>query len=72
MEINGAGSEAIQAWDPDISLLKGFQIIFSKQKALFEIGNAKRRNGAPTIGLLTLARLYRRQQQLIALYPPSN
>ena len=72
MEINGAGSEAIQAWDPDIGLLHAFRIIFAKQRLLFAIGHAQRRKGAVPIGLLLLARLYRRQQRLIALYPPSN
>ena len=72
MEINGAGSEAIQAWDPDIGVFKGFQMIFAKQRILFAIGDARRRNGIAPIRLLALARLYWRQQRLIARYPPSN
>lgn len=40
MEVNGAGSEAIQAWDPDTSLVSAFRIIFSKQRLLFAIGAA--------------------------------
>lgn len=72
MEVNGAGSEAIQAWDPDAGLLRGFALIFAKQRKLFAIGDAMRRRGVRPIGLLTLARLYRRQQQLIRGYPPSN
>lgn len=72
MEINGAGSEAIEAWDPDIGLLEGFRMIFAKQHLLFAIGAAQRRAGVRPIGLLQLARLNRRQQRLIAQYPPSN
>jgi hypothetical protein len=72
MEVNGAGSEAIEAWDPDIGVIQGFRMIFAKQRILFAIGDARRRCGIHPIGLLTLARLYRRQQRLIALYPPSN
>jgi len=72
MEINGAGSEAIQAWDPEIGMVQGFRMIFAKQRVLFAIGHARRRSGVAPIGLLALARLYRRQQRLIALYPPSN
>ena len=72
MEINGAGSEAIQAWDPEIGLIEGFRIIFAKQRVLFAIGAANRRGGAQPIGLLALARLNRRQRRLIAGYPPSN
>lgn len=72
MEINGAGSEAIQAWDPGVGLLRGFAMIFAKQRALFAIGDAMRRRGARPIGLLALARLNRRQNLLIGRYPPSN
>ena len=42
MEVNGAGSEAIEAWDPDMNVWKAFQTIFVKQRALFAIGNAMR------------------------------
>lgn len=72
MEINGAGSEAIEAWDPETGIVKGFGIIFAKQKVLFAIGDAMRRAGVRPIGLIALARLYRRQQRLIAQYPASN
>ncbi len=72
MEINGAGSEAIQAWDPDVGLIEGFRMIFAKQRILFAIGAAMRGRGAQPIGLAQLARLYLRQQRLIAKYPPSN
>jgi hypothetical protein len=72
MEINGAGSEAIQAWDPDTRLLDGLRMIFAKQRLLFAIGDAMRRRGVKPVGLLKLMQLNRRQQRLIALYPPSN
>jgi len=72
MEVNGAGSEAIEAWDPETGLIDGFRMIFTKQRLLFAIGAAQRRAGARPIGLLELARLNRRQQRLIAQYPPSN
>lgn len=72
IEVNGAGSEAIHAWDPEIGLLEGFKIIFTKQRLLFSIGAALRRRGVRPISLLDLARLYVRQQRLIEFYPPSN
>ena len=72
MEINGAGSEAIQAWDPDIGLIAGFRMIFAKQRLLFAIGDARRREGVTPMSLIALARLHFRQQRLIASYPPSN
>ena len=72
MEINGAGSEAIQAWDPDIGLAAGLKMIFQKQSLLFAIGDSLRRRGVRPIGLLKLFQLNRRQNRLIAHYPPSN
>lgn len=72
MEINGAGAEAIQAWDPGIGAVAGLRMVFAKQRLLFAIGAARRREGVRPIGWLALARLYRRQQRLIGQYPPSN
>jgi hypothetical protein len=72
MEINGAGSEAIHAWDPDIGLAAGLKIIFQKQSLLFSIGDAMRRQGVRPIGLVKLIGLNLRQNRLIARYPPSN
>ena len=72
IEVNGAGSEAIHAWDPNIGVIAGFRMIFAKQRLLFAIGDAQRRRGVRPIGILALARLHFRQQRLIAVYPPSN
>ncbi|WP_426172894.1 hypothetical protein [Massilia sp. TWR1-2-2] len=72
MEVNGAGSEAIQAWDPETDLVAGLRMIFAKQRLLFAIGAANRRRGVRPIGTLALMRLNWRQNRLISLYPPSN
>ncbi len=72
MEVNGAGSEAIEAWDPDIGLVQGLRMVFAKQRLLFAIGAAQRKAGVRPIGLLELARLNRRQNRLVSRYPPSN
>jgi len=72
MEVNGAGSEAIEAWDPDIGVFAAFGLIFKKQRILFAIGNAMRLKGFKPLGVLALARLNLRQNRLIAGYPPSN
>ena len=72
MEVNGAGSEAIQAWDPGVGLVAGLRTIFAKQRLLFEIGAANRRRGARPIGLFALARLNAAQNRLLDAYPPSN
>jgi hypothetical protein len=72
MEVNGAGSEAIQAWDPDTGLVDGFRMIFAKQRLVFAIGAANRRRGFRPIGPLALMRLNWRQNGLIERYPSSN
>ena len=72
MEVNGAGSEAVHAWDPKYSIREVYGIVFAKQRLLFAIADANRRRGARPVSLRELARLYLRQQRLMAGYPPSN
>lgn len=72
MEVNGAGSEAIEAWDPKHRLLPALRLIFAKQRTLFAIGAANRKRGHRPIGLRALARLHVMQQKLLDAYPPSN
>lgn len=72
MEVNGAGSEAVHAWDPRNSIRDVYRIVFAKQRLLFRISDANRRRGHPPVGIFELARLYLRQQRVIRLYPPSN
>ncbi len=72
IEVNGAGSEAVQAWDPRYTLSEAYRIVFEKQRLLFAIGAAMRARGHRPPGGWELARLYWRQQRLIRAYPPSN
>ena len=72
MEVNGAGSEAIEAWDPAFGLRRAFGVIFAKQRTLFRIAAANRRRGHRPIGLWRLAQLHFMQQKLLDAYPPSN
>ncbi|HMA50205.1 MAG TPA: hypothetical protein VKP60_10660, partial [Magnetospirillaceae bacterium] len=72
IEVNGAGSEAVHAWDPKFTLRQAYAIVFAKQRMLFEIGDTMRRRGRRPIGLAKLARLHLRQQRLIKRYPMSN
>lgn len=72
MEVNGAGSEAVHAWDPKYRIRDVYRIVFDKQRQLFRIGAAQRRRGHRPIGVVSLARLYWRQQRLIPRYPDSN
>lgn len=72
IEVNGAGSEAVHAWDPTLTLRQAYKIIFAKQQLLFAIGDAMRRRGHRPVGWWALARHFLRQQALISRYPPSN
>jgi len=72
MEVNGAGSEAVHAWDPRYSIREVYRIVFAKQRLLFRISDGNRLRGHRPIGMRKLARLYLRQQRAIRAYPPSN
>ncbi len=72
MEVNGAGSEAIEAWDPRFSLLEAFTIILRKQHLLFIISAENRAAGARPIGITALIRHFLRQRRLLRQYPPSS
>jgi hypothetical protein len=72
MEVNGAGSEAVHAWDPKYSIRDVYRIVFAKQRLLFDLAAAKRAQGHQPIGLFALARHHLHQQRLIKQYPPSN
>ena len=72
IEVNGAGSEAIQFWDPTMSLGAAFAGIFRKQSGLFALAHRWRAEGRRPVGLVRLARAWLAQQRLISRYPSSN
>ncbi|KAA0069342.1 hypothetical protein [Rhodanobacter sp. T12-5] len=72
IEVNGAGSEAVHAWDPKYSVRQVYRMVFAKQRLMFELGAANRARGHRPIGMAALARHHLRQQRLIRHYPPSN
>ena len=72
MEVNGAGSEAVHAWDPKYTIRDVYRIVFAKQRLLFSIGDACRKAGHRPCGIAELARHFFRQQGLMGRYPRSN
>jgi hypothetical protein len=72
IEVNGAGSEAVHAWDPGLSLWESYGIIFRKQNALFAIAAKMRSRGHKPVNISELTRLFIKQHQLIRRYPSSN
>ena len=72
IEVNGAGSEAVHAWDPRFGLRQAYGIVFAKQRRLFAIGSEMRRRGHRPVGWLVLLRHWLHHRALIRRYPPSN
>ena len=71
-EINGAGAEAIQAWDPDVSLFKIYREFFKYFKLLFKIGAINRQRGFKTMTVIEFIKAVRHQNRLIKQYPPAG
>jgi hypothetical protein len=72
IEINGAGSEAIQYWDPRLSMRRAFAGVFAKQRELYDLAAKARSSGRTPIGVRAVLRAHFKQQRLIRAYPPSN
>ena len=72
IEINGAGSEAISAWDPEKTVGQVYRHLLAQQRLLFEIGACNRAAGWKPPGLISIIRAARRQNRLVKLYPPSG
>jgi hypothetical protein len=72
IEINGAGSEAIQFWDPSLSMSAAFAGVFAKQRDLYAMANVLRGGGRKPVGLHAILKAHFKQQRLIRQYPSSN
>ena len=72
IEINGAGAEAIHAWDPEVSFLRLYREFFKAQSILFKIGSLNRSRGFKPMPLIEFLKAIIRQKSLIKKYPPSG
>jgi hypothetical protein len=72
IEINGVGSEATDIWDRRTKLLDAWQVQFFHYGEAFRIGAANRRRGFRSAGLRAMYRDWRKQQRLMAAYPPND
>lgn len=72
IEINGAGSESISAWDPQVPVSEVYRRLASHQRMLFEIGARNRARGWKAPGLTAVLRAAWKQRRLIGRYPPST
>lgn len=72
LEINGAGSEAIEFFDPAMPFFASYRGILAKQAMVFAIAARNRDRGFAPCGWRALLAAFRRQARLIELYPASN
>lgn len=71
IEINGAGAEAISAWEPGTPLGQVYGRLLRHQRMLFEIGALNRARGFRPPGPIAILRAARQQNRLVERYPPS-
>jgi len=72
VEINGAGGESINVWDPAMPIAQVYRELFAQQRLLFDIGARNRARGFQPSGSLAVLRSQWRQYRLIQSYPPSS
>ncbi|WP_422032666.1 hypothetical protein [Reyranella sp.] len=72
IEINGAGSEAIEFFDPAVPFFTAYRGILQKQSMVFALAAENRAAGFAPCGWRALLHAYRRQARLLGRYPASN
>jgi len=72
IEINGAGSEAIHIWDPELPLRTVYRELFQAQDLMFEIAACNRARGFRPAGVVRFLATAVRQHRLLGRYPPSG
>lgn len=72
IEINGAGSEAINAWDPEVPILQLYKELFKTQSMLFKVSDMNRSRGHKPMSVREFLKAARKQNKLIDSYPPAG
>ena len=72
IEINGASSESINIWDSQTSLDKAVKTLLQQYSTLFRLGNANRKLGHKTPGLMALHRGWKIESRLVKCYPEND
>jgi membrane protein DedA with SNARE-associated domain len=72
VEVNGIGGEAIDAWDPQLTIAQAYRRLLAEQAVLFQIGDRNRARGFRPTPVGEFVGLLRHQTRLIALYPASE
>jgi membrane protein DedA with SNARE-associated domain len=72
VQVNGAGAEPTQVWDPEWSLAAAYRELFRYQSVMFEIAAANRARGYRPMRLAEFLRRTWRYSRLLNAYPPSG
>ncbi len=72
IEINGAGSESISAWDPEVSMVNLYRELFKTQRLLFKVSALNRARGYKPMGVIEFLKAAKHQNKLIDSYPPAG
>jgi membrane protein DedA with SNARE-associated domain len=72
VEVNGAGSEATNIWDPEMHLLTAYAILFRQWSLLFEISAMNRKRGYKPSSLVQLTKDAIRFRRLKPSYPSAQ
>jgi pimeloyl-ACP methyl ester carboxylesterase/membrane protein DedA with SNARE-associated domain len=64
IELNGVTSEATHIYDPKLSILDAYRVLFAQWRIAFEIGEMNRKNGVQPTSALALLRMLREYHSL--------
>jgi hypothetical protein len=69
VELNGVTSEATHIYDPKMSLVDAYRVLFQQWRIAFEIGNLNRQRSFPVTSARELLRAVREYRRLAQSYP---
>ena len=72
IEINGAGSEPIHAWDPEVSFFNLYRELFKTQSLMFRIAAQNRKRGFKPDSFIQFLKAAQKQTRLIKKYPSAD
>jgi hypothetical protein len=69
IELNGVTSEATHIYDPKLSLINAYRVLFEQWRIAFEIGHRNRERGMRPSSVMELSGMIRGYRQLAREYP---
>lgn len=72
VEINGASSESIHVWDRNAGFWQAIGTLMQQYRTLFQLGDANRKRGHKSPGLVSLFRAWQHEKQLVEQYPQND